>query len=190
MILIALNALMFGAERWIDGSGQAAEFWPAVRPLFFHPVALAFGINLLYLWLFGDNVEDQLGRTRFALLYVASGLSAAGAQALGAPDSERFGLGASGAIGGVLGAYFLLYPRSRVLTLVPFPLSLHELPAGFFLFFWYLFQILTLAAIEAGSGAVQLGPAFVAHAAAFLTGAALCFALRRRERARVEWWGS
>ena len=146
-------------------------------------------INLLYLWLFGDNVEDQLGRTRFATLYVISGLTAVAVQTWGGFDSRALLVGASGAIGGVLGAYFLLYPRSRVLTLAPFPLSLHELPVTFFLLFWYLFQMLMVAAVQTTRSADQVAPALAAHAAAFVSGALLCFALRRRERARVEWWG-
>lgn len=181
---------MFALDRWASAGGEPATVLALSRPLFFHPGLLAFAINLLYLWLFGDNVEDQLGRTRFTALYVVSGLSAAAAQTMGGGfDWRGFLVGASGAIGGVLGAYFLLYPRSRVLTLVPYPLSLHEVPAAFFLPFWYLFQLLTVATVQAGRSAQQVAPALVAHAAAFVAGGLLCFALRRRERARVEWWG-
>ena len=187
MTLIATNALLFAVERWTNPAGEAARILAALRPLFFHPGALPFLMGVLYLWLFGDNVEDQLGRARFAMLYIISGVMAAVAQSLVGLDWRGSVVGASGAIGGVLGAYFLLYPRSRVLTLVPFPLSLHELPAAFFLLFWYMFQVLTLATHQTSRSALHIAPGLVAHATAFVTGAVLCLALRRRERARVEW---
>ena len=187
MTLIAANALLFAGERWTNPAGAAAALVAALRPMFFHPGTLAFVISALYLWLFGDNVEDQLGRARFTTLYVISGLTAAGAQSITGLDWRSIPVGASGAIGGVLGAYFLLYPRSRVLTLVPFPLSLHEVPAGFFLLFWYMVQVLTLASLQAGRSPAYIAPGLVPHATAFVTGAVLCLALRRRERARVEW---
>jgi len=189
MTLIAANALLFAGERWTNPAGAGATMLAALRPMFFHPGTLAFVISVLYLWLFGDNVEDQLGRARFTTLYVISGLTAAVAQSMSGLDWRSIQVGASGAIGGVLGAYFLLYPRSRVLTLVPFPLSLHEVPAGFFLLFWYMFQVLTLASVQAGRIPAHIAAGLVAHATAFVTGALLCLALRRRERARVEWWG-
>ena len=187
MTLIAANALLFAGERWTDPAGEGATILAALRPMFSHPGALAFVISVLYLWLFGDNVEDQLGRTRFTTLYLVSGLTAAVAQSMTGLDWRSVQVSASGAIGGVLGAYFLLYPRSRVLTLVPVPLSLHEVPAGFFLLFWYMLQVLTLASVQAGRGPAHIVPGLVAHATAFVTGGLLCLALRRRERARVEW---
>ena len=157
--------------------------------MFSHPAVLALIINLLYLWLFGDNVENRLGRLRFAMLYIISGMAAAMTQSVSGLDERGFPVGASGAIGGVLGAYFFLFPRSRVLTLVPIPISLHEVPAVFYLLFWYMFQILILAAIPATRAIDQLIPTVFAHASAFAMGTVLCVALRRRERARVEWWG-
>jgi membrane associated rhomboid family serine protease len=187
MTLIAANALLFAVERWTSPASEAASMLAALRPMFSHPGALAFLIGVLYLWLFGDNVEDQLGRARFATLYITSGLTAAGAQSLTGLDWRGTLVGASGAIGGVLGAYFLLYPRSRVLTFVPFPLALHEVPAALFLPFWYMFQVLTLVSHQTTRGASHVAPGLVAHATAFVTGALLCLALRRRERARVEW---
>jgi membrane associated rhomboid family serine protease len=181
MTLIAANALLFAGERWTNPAGPAATMFAALRPLFFHPGTLAFVIGAFYLWLFGDNVEDQLGRARFTTLYVVSGLTAAVAQSMIGLDWRSIQVGASGAIGGVLGAYFLLYPHSRVLTLVPFPLALHEVPALLFLLFWYMFQVLMLASVQAGRSPAHIAPALVAHATAFVTGALLCLVLRRRE---------
>ena len=186
--LIAANALAFGVERWADG-GQAGAWLAAAGPMFFHPAVLALVINLLYLWLFGDNVENRLGRIRFAMLYIISGIAAAITQSVSGLDERGLPVGASGAIGGVLGAYFFLFPRSRVLTLVPVPLSLHEVPAVFYLLLWYMFQILILAAIPATRAIDQLIPSVLAHGSAFAMGTLLGVALGRRERTRVEWWG-
>ena len=85
--------------------------------------------NLLFLWIFGDNVEDRLGHGRFLAFYFLCGVIAALAQLVLDPDSTVPMVGASGAIAGVMGAYLVLYPRSRVLMLFPFPLFLFELPA-------------------------------------------------------------
>ncbi len=89
--------------------------------------------NMLFLWIFGDNVEDRLGHGRFVLFYLLCGFIAAFAQVALDPDSLVPMVGASGAIAGVMGAYLVLYPRSRVLMLFPFPVFLFELPAVVFL---------------------------------------------------------
>ncbi len=162
---------------------------PALGAAFSHPGAASFAVTLLFLWLFGDNVEDQTGRGRFVLLYVLCGLSAALALDAIAPGPARTGIGAAGAVSGILGAYFVLYPRARVLVLVPVPLSLHELPAAFFLGAWFVIAVLTLAAqTRAGAPGAEVALGLTAHAIAFAAGALLCLLLRRRERAGVEWW--
>ena len=189
LTLIAINALAFLLQWW-TAVPITLDFTGGIRALFFHAGAMSFGVNVLFLWLFGDNVEDQTGRARFVTLYFVSGISATLAQAFIDPGVTRTLIGTSGAVSGVLGAYFVLYPRSRILVFFPLPLTLHELPAAFFLGVWFLLQFVTLAA-QAGSATHPAGipPGLAAHAVGLATGALLCLALRRRERGRVEWWG-
>jgi len=146
--------------------------------------------NLLYLWIFGDNVEDRLGHGRFVLFYLATGVIAALAQTAMDPDSTIPMVGASGAIAGVMGGYFVLYPQSRVLTLFPFPLMLFEVPAVFFLGLWFLVQFLNgLGSSMAAAGRdLPGGVAFWAHVMGFVAGVLLVRLMRRPERQRVEWW--
>ena len=130
--------------------------------------------NMWYLWIFGDNVEDRLGHGRFIVFYLLCGIAAAIGQIAIDPLSTLPTIGASGAIAGVMGAYFVLYPRSRVLTLVPLILwwELFELPAIVLLGFWFLMQLFSAA----GSIAVTSGThggggvAFMAHVAGFVAG--------------------
>jgi membrane associated rhomboid family serine protease len=203
ILLIALNALVFiyqwtlgdRAEEFIlyFGLVPAAFSWVAViTSMFVHGGLLHFGGNMLYLWIFGDNVEDRMGHGRFLTFYLLCGAAAALAQTIAIPDSLVPMVGASGAIAGVMGAYFVLYPRSRIVTLLPllivFPIV--EIPAIFFLGFWFLMQLVsgvgTLAA--ATSGEPPGGVAFWAHAAGFVAGISGVLVFRRPERQRVEWW--
>ena len=140
--------------------------------------------NMLFLWVFGDNVEDILGHGKYLIFYLACGVAAAMAQVAMDPSSRVPMVGASGAIAGVMGAYFVLYPRSRVLTLIPWIfIQVVELPATVLLGFWFLMQLVNAGAIAAtasmrGSG----GVAFAAHVAGFVVGAAAIFVFRRRDR--------
>lgn len=125
--------------------------------------------NMWFLWLFGNNVEDSMGRFRFVVFYVVCGLAAAGAQVALQPASMVPMVGASGAISGVMGAYVILYPRVRVFTLVPlgFYITTIALPAWVMLGYWMVLQLL-------GSlGGVEAGVAFGAHVGGFVAGAAL-----------------
>ena len=148
--------------------------------------------NLLYLWIFGDNIEDQLGHGRFLLFYLAAGVVAALAQAAMDPGSVIPMVGASGAIAGVMGGYFVLYPHSRVLTLFPFPIMIFEVPAIFFLGLWFFVQFLSgLGSMADATGtAMPGGVAFWAHVVGFVAGVGLVKLMRRPERERVEWWGA
>ncbi len=146
---------------------------------------------MLYLWIFGDNVEDRMGHGRFLVFYLLCGVAAALAQTITAPDSLVPMVGASGAIAGVMGAYFVLYPKSRIVTLVPlfFFFQIIEVPAILFLGIWFLMQfvsglgsIVTVAARSTG------GIAFWAHVAGFVAGISGVVVFRRPERQRVEWW--
>lgn len=137
--------------------------------------------NMWYLWIFGDNVEDVFGRIGFVFFYLASGVAAAFAQILTNPNTVIPMVGASGAISGVLGAYFVLFPYGRVLTLVPlFPffVRLIELPAIFLLGFWFILQFVggISSPVEGG------GVAYWAHAGGFVTGALLALLVKRRVR--------
>lgn len=144
--------------------------------------------NMWYLWIFGDNVEDRMGHGRFIVFYLLCGCVAAFGQILLDPESTVPMIGASGAIAGVMGAYFVLYPQSRVLTLVPFIIfvDIIELPAIFLLGFWFLMQLFSAGAIAVtastgGSG----GVAFMAHVAGFVMGLIGVFVFRKK---RVDPW--
>lgn len=150
--------------------------------MFLHGGLWHVGGNMLYLWIFGNNVEDAMGRGRFLIFYLLCGTAAAYAHALTDPGSSVPMIGASGAISGVLGAYLLLYPRARVLTLVPFGFffQMMRIPAAVVLLFWIVVQLLngTLAFGQAGVG----GVAWFAHVGGFFTGMALIHLFRRRRR--------
>jgi membrane associated rhomboid family serine protease len=162
----------------------------AFTSLFVHAGAAHLAGNLLFLWIFGDNVEDRLGHGRFAAFYLICGLVAALVQTALIPDSNIPMVGASGAIAGVMGAYLVLYPHSRVLMLFPFPPILFELPAVFFLGLWFFMQFLngigTLPIFRAVN--TSGGVAFWAHVAGFACGLALVIPMRRRERLNADWW--
>src|SRR6187455_791671 len=144
--LIVVNVLVFLYELSLGeavneftlyfGLVPAAFSWVAVfTSMFLHGGLLHVGGNMLYLWIFGDNVEDRLGHGRFLVFYLLCGVAAALAQTIVSPNSPVPMVGASGAIAGVMGAYFVLYPHSRVVTLVPiiFFFQIFEIPALFFL---------------------------------------------------------
>ena len=145
--------------------------------------------NMWYLWIFGDNVEDRLGHGRFIIFYLACGIVAAVGQILIDPASPLPTIGASGAIAGVMGAYFVLYPRSRVLTLVPLILwwEIFEMPAIVLLGFWFLMQLFSAGAIAITSSTGGGGVAFMAHVAGFLCGAGAIFVFRQPERPEQYW---
>jgi len=155
--------------------------------MFVHGGLFHLAGNMLYLWIFGDNVEDRLGRFRFLLFYLLSGLAAAAAQILSDPHSQIPMVGASGAISGVLGAYLLLYPHARVVTLVFFGwfIRLIEIRAVFVLGFWILVQ---LASGLLTWGAQVGGVAWFAHVGGFVAGLVMVIPLRRRAEG-PDWGG-
>lgn len=141
--------------------------------------------NMLFLWVFGDNIEHVLGKFRFILFYLLCGLGAAGLQILLNPESQIPMVGASGAISGVLGAYIVLYPRVRVLTLIFFGLiTLVRIPAVWLLGVWIGYQIL-FAIIEAGN--TGGGTAWFAHVGGFFVGVGLIFLLKPGRRPDFQW---
>ena len=138
--------------------------------------------NMWYLWIFGDNVEDRVGHGRFVLFYLLCGIAASVGQIAVDPASTLPTIGASGAIAGVMGAYFVLYPHSRVLTLIPwFFLYVVELPAIVLLGFWFVMQLFSAGTIAMTASTQGGGVAFAAHVAGFLVGMGGVFLFRKRE---------
>ena len=139
--------------------------------------------NMLYLWIFGDNVEDRLGHVGFLVFYVAGGAAAALLQIVFNPFSGVPMLGASGAIAAVMGAYFVLYPHSRVLTaiFIVFFFDVVEIPALFFLGIWFITQLLSGIGSIGVANAAAGGTAFWAHIGGFVVGVSVGFVLRRRD---------
>lgn len=154
--------------------------------LFVHGGWLHLIFNLWFLWIFGNNVEDAMSRARFVLFYLVCGLLATAAQVLADPASTMPIVGASGAIAGVLGAYLILFPRQRVLTVIPLVVvwPVFEMPAWILLVAWLALQALGGLQLSGGQGG---GVAFFAHVGGFVAGAALVrlFAWRRRAGRRV-----
>jgi membrane associated rhomboid family serine protease len=206
IMLIALNVLAFvyqlslGRENAAlvaalgavpaQFTGAAAHAAPVVPPalsllssMFLHGGILHLAGNMVFLWIFGNNVEDSTGHLRFLAFYLLCGALAAGAHIATHPDSRLPMIGASGAVSGVLGAYFLLYPRSRIVTLIflGFFAQTVTIPAFFFLGFWFLMQFLSGAADLAGRGGVV---AWFAHVGGFAAGMVLLLVFRNR-RARL-----
>lgn len=154
-----------------------------VTHMFLHGGWLHIIGNLWFLAVFGDNVEDAMGRTRFVFFYLLCGLGAAGAQILSDPSSEIPMVGASGAISGVLGAYAVLFPRAKVQTLIflGFFIQRFTVPAFLMLGYWFLLQFLGAVPSMGNHGG---GVAFWAHIGGFVTGAVLVFLFRNPERIR------
>jgi membrane associated rhomboid family serine protease len=170
---------------WTAGSAVVTIF----TAMFLHGGLLHLAGNMLFLWIFADNVEDALGHGRFLFFYLVCGAFATLVQAFLAPDSRVPNLGASGAIAGVLGAYFVLFPRARIVTIVPlfvlFPLV--EIPAGLYLLGWFLLQFWMGSSQLASAGrGTEGGVAFGAHVGGFVAGVAwaLLFRVKRAPAAR------
>lgn len=142
--------------------------------------------NMLFLWIFGDNVEDRLGHVRFVAFYFLCGVAAVVAHVYMDPASQIPTIGASGAIAGVLGGYFVLYPQSRVLALLPLVIiwEVVEVPAILFLGLWFLMQFYYVGTAALRAGAQGGGVAFWAHIAGFLAGMIAVVLLRKPSRSR------
>jgi len=155
--------------------------------MFLHGSFAHIGGNMLFLWIFGNNVEDALGHVRFLAFYLISGVAAAAAQtglSYAVGDLQTPMVGASGAIAGVLAGYWVMFPRARILTLIPifFFIRLVYLPASFFIGAWFVFQL--LGAFLGGGGG---GVAFMAHIGGFAAGLLLVQIWRPRRRTRGGW---
>ncbi|MCK6529266.1 rhomboid family intramembrane serine protease [Myxococcota bacterium] len=203
--LVAINALVFLLELSLGEQGLQAfvETWGVVpreialpvregRPdpgewvtlvtsQFLHGGWFHVIGNMLFLWVFGDNVEDRLGHLRFLAFYLAGGVAAGIAQVALAPASPIPMVGASGAVAAVLGTYLLLHPHARVRTLVPifFIIRIIDVPAIVFLGYWFLIQLLSGSiALTSNADVSQGGVAFWAHVGGFVYGVVVGLALR------------
>jgi membrane associated rhomboid family serine protease len=148
--------------------------WPwltLITSMFLHGGFLHLGGNMLYLWIFGNNVEDAMGHARFLLFYLACGIAAALTEGAVNPHSPLPMLGASGAISGVLAAYVLIYPRARVTVIIPLGILLYptKISAFYVVGFWFLLQLMNVVGTTAGGP----GTAWWAHVGGFLFGMVL-----------------
>jgi membrane associated rhomboid family serine protease len=157
-------------------AGFEAAFLPLFTSMFLHAGFLHIAGNMLFLWIFGDNVEDFFGHLPYLFFYLACGIGAGLLHVFFNLTSAVPALGASGAISGVMGAYMLLYPRQRILTLVF--IFLVPIPAIFFLGYWFLLQF--LSGINALGASASGGVAVWAHVGGFLLGMLLTALVRRR----------
>lgn len=173
-------------------TGFAAFPWAAAPTLltamFLHASWPHLLGNLLFLWLFGDNVEDRFGHARFAAFYFMAGMVANLGQVAADPGSFVPVVGASGAIAAVMGAYFVMFPKSRVVMLIwlIFYMDFVEIPAVLFLGCWFILQF--LGGLGQTATASTSGVAFFAHVGGFALGALLGRLLARPERTTVAWW--
>jgi membrane associated rhomboid family serine protease len=152
--------------------------------MFMHAGWLHILGNMIYLWVFGDNVENSMGHFRYLIFYLLCGLGANGLEVATAVDSVVPGLGASGAIAGVLAAYLVLYPTSRVGTLIPitFIFIPVRLPAFVLIGFWFVLQLFNGVIVVSTHSTASGGVAYWAHVGGFATGLALIWLFRKPER--------
>ena len=198
-LLILFNILVFVFQIFLGSSNESFVYQFALIPadvtsslslesvfniftsMFMHAGLAHIGGNMLYLWIFGDNVEDRLGKGKFVIFYVLGGLVASITHIITNPNSSIPTVGASGAIAAVLGAYLVLYPRQKVLTLIPlgFWLRMTMLPASIVLLVWFVLQffqgVLSLGGPDVG------GVAFWAHIGGFVSGVIMGLAFKKPE---------
>ncbi|NYZ13469.1 rhomboid family intramembrane serine protease [Azospirillum sp. RWY-5-1] len=175
-----IPAVLFGHAELPAGLDKVPAWTTVFTSMFMHGGVLHLAGNMLYLWIFGNNVEDSMGRGRFIVFYLLCGVAAALAQSAANPASEVPMIGASGAIGGVLGAYLVLHPRANVRVFFWFLIivRLLNIPAIIVLGFWFAGQVLSgVATPTDGDGG---GVAFWAHVGGFVAGAVLILVFKRR----------
>jgi rhomboid family protein len=176
--------------RLVRACGSPMEFPPPMltvfSSMFLHGGFLHIAGNMLYLWIFGNNVEDTIGHGRFLAFYFLAGAVAAFTQTASHPESPVPIVGASGAVAGVLGAYLLLFPRATILTLlvIGFFIRLVHMPALVLLGFWFVMQFLSWFLTQSPAE-VSDGVAWFAHIGGFLSGMVLLILLRPRRLARL-----
>ena len=163
----------------VEPPGLPSPYLTIFSSMFLHGGFFHVAGNMLYLWIFGNNIEDSMGHSRFIVFYLISGIVAVYIFAFMNPGSTIPMVGASGAVSGVLGAYLVLFPRAKVLTLVPFGFYMQviRVPAVFVLGFWIVLQILN-GMVSRGSGG---GVAWFAHIGGFLAGVVLVGLFKKRK---------
>ena len=177
MVPANITGLLAGARL-----GLVAAFLPTLTSMFLHGSWMHVIGNMWFLWIFGDNIEDYLGHFKYLLFYLLSGLGAAFAQVILNPHSRVPTVGASGAIAGILGAYFLLYPRAKVLIWFPIFFFFY-LPAWVTLGYWFAMQFVSGAATSiANYSETSGGVAFWAHVGGFVAGIVLIKIIPERPR--------
>jgi membrane associated rhomboid family serine protease len=169
--------------------GLATAVLPLFTSMFLHASFLHVAGNMLFLWIFGDNIEDYVGHFPYLVFYLVSGVAADVTHILLNPGSSVPSVGASGAIAGVMGAYFILYPRARVLIWFP-PIFLFHVPAWLMLGFWFVGNFLSGAATAiAETSQTSGGIAFWAHVGGFVAGVVMINVFpERRHRYRYGTW--
>lgn len=168
----AIPAVVFGHESLPREVMAIPASFSLMTSMFLHGGFLHLIGNMLYLWIFGNNIEDAMGHGRFILFYLITGIVAAMSHAMIDSNSVVPMIGASGAISGILGAYLLLYPRAHVLVVVPIWIFIRffYVPAGFVLAFWFMLQLISgTASVGSGGG----GVAWFAHIGGFIAGMVL-----------------
>jgi len=198
ILIIATNALAFLYELSLDPFSlnhflavygvvpARLDLAALFTSMFLHGGWLHFLGNMWFLWIYGDNVEDILGRAKYLAFYLTCGIAAALAQVAANPDSRVPMIGASGAIAGVMGAYLIKFPHSRILTLVPvfFFLTTLEVPAVLILGYWFVIQFFSGVGSIGYSHLSQGGVAWFAHVGGFLAGMLLVNLMRPRQPRR------
>lgn len=173
----AIPAIVFGQASLPEEAVAIPVALTLVSSMFLHGSWMHLLGNMLYLWIFGNNIEDVMGHAKFVLFYVLSGILAALSHALTDPSSQIPMVGASGAISAVLGAYILLFPRAHVLVLLPM-IGMTRVAAGIVLGMWFVTQLISGGM---SMGAAGGGVAFFAHIGGFIAGMALIGLFKRKE---------
>ena len=175
----AIPAVLLTDARLPSDFAYIPRYATPFTAMFLHAGWLHLLGNMLFLWIYGNNVEHAMGHIRYLVFYLSCGIAAVFAQAIADPHSAYPIIGASGAISGVLGAYLVLFPRAKVLTLVllPFFVTTLRVPAMALLLVWFAAQLLSDAAVAGGDA----GVAFRAHIGGFVAGVLLVTLLKRRE---------
>ncbi len=195
-VIIAVNILIFLYEASLDPYTQNAfiehyglvpvnfHVWAIFTSMFLHGGWLHVLGNMWFLWIFGDNIEDILGHEKFLVFYLLCGVAAAVAQVFFNVDSRLPMVGASGAIAGVMGAYMVKFPQSRIVTLVFLLIfiTIIDVPAWLMLIYWFAVQFFSGVGSIGDSTVSQGGTAFFAHIGGFLTGIVLIHIMGTRER--------
>lgn len=174
----------FIPSRFVKGIFNPKSYIPLFTSMFMHGSLLHLVGNIWSLWLFGDNVEDNMGPFRFIAFYIFTGLIAGFAHFVSNPMSNLPTVGASGAIAGVMGAYFIMYPHSRIVTLVPFIPFFIRVPAPIFLFIWFFTQLRSGLMSGIYNNAVG-GVAWWAHIFGFLGGVFFYKSFLKRKNRRL-----